>query len=221
MIFEAEWEAGIPVEWLHAWLEVCGFLEQAKWHPTTFLCRDTNPFFVLILSVGPHSLSNIGLRLQLSLFYILRHFSLSVVCEEAPILASIAVGGESGGVVVPAHEVVKELLYRCLLSIHPSIHLPILPPTHPSIHPSIHASIQSTNHPLTPPHHPLVYLRSIYWHPIMCPKPRPRDRVENSPTSQLPKPQVCHLPFQWLSFYKGLTFHSWAALHHYKKGRGN
>ena len=146
MIFEAEWEAGIPVEWLHAWLEVCGFLEQAKWHPTTFLCRDTNPFFVLILSVGPHSLSNIGLRSQLSLFYILRHFSLSVVCDEAPILASIAVGGESGGVVVPAHEVVKELLYRCLLSIHPSIHLPILLPTHPSIHPSMRLSNQPTTH---------------------------------------------------------------------------
>lgn len=154
MIFEAEREAGIPVEWSHAWLKVCGFLEQAKWRPTTFLCRDTNPFFVLISSVGLHSLSNIGLRLLSSLFYILRHFPLSVVCEEAPMLASIAVGGESGGVVVPAHEVVKELLYRCLLSIHPSIHLPI--------HPSIHASIQSTNLPLTPPHHPLVYLRSIY-----------------------------------------------------------
>ena len=101
MIFEAEWEAGIPVEWSHAWLKVCGFLEQAKWRLTTFLCRDTNPFFVLILSVGLHSLSNIGLRSQLSLFYVLRHFSLSVVCEEAPILASIAVGSESGGVVVP------------------------------------------------------------------------------------------------------------------------
>ena len=162
MIFEAEWEAGIPLEWSHAWLEVCRFLEQAKWHPTTFFCRDTNPFFVLILSVGPHSLSNIGLRSQLSLFYILRHFSLSVVCEEAPILASIAVGGESGGVVVPAHEVVKELLYRCLLSIHPSIHLPILPPTHPSIHPSIHPCIYPISQPPTHPTPPSTGLLEKY-----------------------------------------------------------
>ena len=60
--------------------------EQAKWHPTAFLCRDTNPFFVLI-----SSLSNIGLNS--SLFYILRHFPLFVVYEEAPMLAWIAVGG--------------------------------------------------------------------------------------------------------------------------------
>ena len=86
MVFEAEREAGVPVEWSQAWLRVCGFLEQAKWRPTTFLCRDTNPFFVLISSVGLHSLSNIGLRLQPSLFCVLRHFPLSVVYEEAPML---------------------------------------------------------------------------------------------------------------------------------------
>ena len=151
--------------------------------------------------------------------FVLHSETLSPFCSmwRSTHAVSIAMGGKSWGVVVPAHEVLKELLYRCLLSIHPSIHLPIHPPTHPSIHPCI----QPTTHPLTPLHHPLVYLRSVYWRPITCPKPCPRDRVENSPTSQLPKPQVCHLSFQWLPFFKGLPFHSWAALLHYKKGRGN
>lgn len=53
---------------------------QAKRHPAAFLCRDINPFFVLISSGGLHPLFNIGLGVAVA--FVLR----SEACGEGPVL---------------------------------------------------------------------------------------------------------------------------------------
>lgn len=145
MIFEAEREAGVPVEWSQAWLRVCGFLEQAKWRPAGPL-RGHKPLLC------PDIISRPTLTLQywaqIAVTFVLHSETLppSVACEEAPMLVSIAVGVKRGGLWYRPWR--QQRTFVQVSSVRPSIHSSTH--HHPPIHPFIHASSQPPTDP-TPP----------------------------------------------------------------------